>query len=89
MIGGIPQVPHTTVNQALLPFRQALPIWLMRDEIVSLINSNQVMLICGDTGCGKTTQVKYCQIKAVLRLGFSCNVSIFSFYFNMSHLVVL
>jgi Tfp pilus assembly pilus retraction ATPase PilT len=57
MIGGVPQVPHTTVNRELLPFRQALPIWSMRDDIVSLINSNQVVLVCGDTGSGKTTQV--------------------------------
>jgi len=75
MNGGIPQVPHATVNQELLPFRQALPIWSMRDDIVSLINSNQVVLICGDTGSGKTTQVKCCQIKAVFRLGFSCYIS--------------
>ena len=75
MNGGIPQVPHATVNQELLPVRQALPIWPMRDDIISLINSNQVVLICGDTGSGKTTQVKCCQIKAVLILGFSCNVS--------------
>jgi hypothetical protein len=75
MNGGIPQVPHATVNQELLPFRQALPIWSRRDEIVSLINSNQVVLICGDTGSGKTTQVKCCQIKVSYRLGFSYNVS--------------
>jgi hypothetical protein len=77
MNGGIPQVPHATINQELLPFRQALPIWSLRDDIVSLISSNQVVLVCGDTGSGKTTQVKFCQIKAFLRLGFSCNVSLY------------
>ena len=75
MNGGIPQVPYATINQELLPFRQALPIWSMRDDIVNLINSNQVVMISGDTGSGKTTQVKCCQIKAPLRLGFNCNIS--------------
>jgi HrpA-like RNA helicase len=62
MSGGCPQVPHAAVSQDLLSFRKALPIWLMRDDIVHLINSNQVVLISGDTGSGKTTQVKSCQI---------------------------
>jgi len=54
---GIPQVPYAAVNQELLPFRQALPIWAMRDDIINSINSNQVVVISGDTGSGKTTQV--------------------------------
>ena len=61
MSGGCLQVPHASVNQELLPFRKALPIWSMRDD-VTLINSNQVVLISGDTGSGKTKQVKCCQI---------------------------
>jgi len=62
MSGGRLQVPHESVNQELLPFRKALPIWSVRDDIVALINSNQVVLVSGDTGSGKTTQVKCCQI---------------------------
>jgi HrpA-like RNA helicase len=73
---GVPQVPYAAVNQGLLPFRQALPVWSMRENIVNSINSNQVVLISGDTGSGKTTQVKFCQIKAFLRLGSSCNISV-------------
>jgi HrpA-like RNA helicase len=54
---GFPQLPHAAVNQELLPFREVLPIWPMRDEIMNLINSNQVVVVSGDTGSGKTTQV--------------------------------
>ncbi|PSN46949.1 putative ATP-dependent RNA helicase YTHDC2 [Blattella germanica] len=39
---GIPQLPAATVNQELLPFRQSLPIWPMKDEIINSINNNQV-----------------------------------------------
>ncbi|NWZ34265.1 DHX36 helicase, partial [Brachypodius atriceps] len=38
-------------------FREKLPSYGMREELVKLINSNRVMVISGETGCGKTTQV--------------------------------
>ncbi|NWV60216.1 DHX36 helicase, partial [Malurus elegans] len=38
-------------------FREKLPSYGMREELVKLINNNPVMVISGETGCGKTTQV--------------------------------
>ncbi|NXB97960.1 DHX36 helicase, partial [Orthonyx spaldingii] len=38
-------------------FREKLPSYGMREELVKLINSNRVTVISGETGCGKTTQV--------------------------------
>lgn len=49
-----------TINAEKSPlqnFREKLPCWLKRDEIVKTIQKNQVVLIKGETGCGKTTQV--------------------------------
>jgi HrpA-like RNA helicase len=37
--------------------RQKLPAHSMRSEVVEACAQNQVVLICGTTGCGKTTQV--------------------------------
>jgi HrpA-like RNA helicase len=37
--------------------RSSLPIFLMKDEIMETIHNNPVVLIRGNTGCGKTTQV--------------------------------
>ncbi|MCO5611904.1 hypothetical protein L7F22_066163 [Adiantum nelumboides] len=37
--------------------RAKLPIAKFKNEIVSTIQKNQVVLIAGETGCGKTTQV--------------------------------
>lgn len=42
-----------------------LPISHFREEIVDAIGSNQVVIIAGDTGCGKSTQV-------TLMTGFLC-----------------
>ncbi|XP_051779882.1 ATP-dependent DNA/RNA helicase DHX36 isoform X1 [Erpetoichthys calabaricus] len=38
-------------------FREKLPSYEMRKEIVQLVKNNQVVVISGETGCGKTTQV--------------------------------
>lgn len=40
-----------------LEFRDKLPIAAMRSEIMSAINENPVVIIRGNTGCGKTTQI--------------------------------
>jgi HrpA-like RNA helicase len=37
--------------------RSSLPIWKCRQQIVSLIESNDTVIIIGETGCGKSTQV--------------------------------
>ncbi|XP_066599251.1 dosage compensation regulator mle isoform X2 [Prorops nasuta] len=37
--------------------RSALPVFPMKNEIMSAINDNPVIIIRGNTGCGKTTQV--------------------------------
>ena len=39
--------------------RSSLPIFAMKEEIMEAIHNNPVVLIRGNTGCGKTTQVNY------------------------------
>ncbi|CAK9052151.1 DExH-box ATP-dependent RNA helicase DExH1, partial [Durusdinium trenchii] len=41
----------------MLPMRQHLPAFHMAKEICSSVRDNQVTLILGATGCGKTTQI--------------------------------
>lgn len=57
VIPQIPPSPNYNANLNLTTARKKLPIWNMQDEIIELINNNQVVIISGDTGCGKTTQV--------------------------------
>ncbi|XP_013779316.1 probable ATP-dependent RNA helicase YTHDC2 isoform X2 [Limulus polyphemus] len=54
---GIPQVPQSRLDSELSSVRESLPIWPLRENIVKTIFHNQVVLLVGDTGCGKTTQV--------------------------------
>ena len=44
-----PQMAHARAN---------LPIAAFRDEIVRAVRRNRVVLVAGETGCGKTTQVR-------------------------------
>lgn len=41
----------------MLKFREKLPSYGKKKELVELINSNRVLVVSGETGCGKTTQV--------------------------------
>ncbi|CUM68559.1 uncharacterized protein PRCAT00006285001 [Priceomyces carsonii] len=43
--------------QELLAIRKSLPIYQHRDEIVNYIKRNQVTVILGETGSGKSTQI--------------------------------
>ncbi|KAI9810835.1 MAG: putative ATP-dependent RNA helicase dhr2 [Pycnora praestabilis] len=44
-------------SKSLLPIRKALPIWSHRDEIHHGLREKDVMLLVGETGSGKSTQV--------------------------------
>ncbi|KAJ8024338.1 ATP-dependent RNA helicase DHX36 [Holothuria leucospilota] len=43
--------------QEMQKFRKKLPSYSMKEKLTELINNNQVTVISGETGCGKTTQV--------------------------------
>lgn len=42
----------------LMKERSELPVFNSRDHILQAINNNPVVIIRGETGCGKTTQVR-------------------------------
>ncbi|KAL3510671.1 hypothetical protein ACH5RR_030072 [Cinchona calisaya] len=44
-------------GQKILEFRKSLPAYKEKDAILSSIANNQVVIISGETGCGKTTQI--------------------------------
>ncbi len=37
--------------------RKTLPIYAFRDEIVNTVKTHQILILVGETGSGKTTQI--------------------------------
>ena len=60
--------------QDIVTARQSLPIAAFREEIVDAIRSNQVILIAGETGCGKTTQVPQYLLEDAWYRGKGCRI---------------
>ncbi|KAH6793614.1 RNA helicase family protein [Perilla frutescens var. hirtella] len=52
-----PTVVHVKRPKDVEEQRMGLPIVMMEQEIMEAINENISVIICGETGCGKTTQV--------------------------------
>ncbi|KAJ3099000.1 hypothetical protein HDU97_003527 [Phlyctochytrium planicorne] len=42
--------------QDMLKFRKKLPSFNYRERILEVLNSSPVLILCGETGCGKSTQ---------------------------------
>ncbi|KAF2827354.1 pre-mRNA-splicing factor ATP-dependent RNA helicase PRP16 [Ophiobolus disseminans] len=50
--------PHLLKKRdALLPIRKSLPIWPQADTIKSSLKKNNILVLTGETGSGKSTQV--------------------------------
>ncbi|KAF8445365.1 P-loop containing nucleoside triphosphate hydrolase protein [Terfezia claveryi] len=58
----------------MLDYRKQLPIWSFKDEILNALDKEQVIIICGETGCGKSTQVPAFILENELSNGRACRV---------------
>ena len=63
------QLRHAVIAHPV--FDDALPIAERRAEIAALIHHHQVVIVCGETGSGKTTQLP----KICLELSFTCQTN--------------
>ena len=61
----VDQRQQRKTNLPVINFPESLPVSARRDEIAAAIDANQVVVIAGETGSGKTTQIP----KICLQLG--------------------
>ncbi|XP_072988062.1 DExH-box ATP-dependent RNA helicase DExH1 isoform X2 [Typha latifolia] len=47
----------TPSARAMQSFREKLPAYKVKDEFLKAVTANQVLVVSGETGCGKTTQL--------------------------------
>ncbi|KAJ4768713.1 ATP-dependent RNA helicase [Rhynchospora pubera] len=60
----------------LMEARAALPIAKLKDQFLGLLRENDVIVVCGETGCGKTTQVPQFILDDMIESGVGgfCNI---------------
>ncbi|KAL8938001.1 MAG: hypothetical protein Q9216_004129 [Gyalolechia sp. 2 TL-2023] len=64
----------TPTFQNMLRQRMTLPIWGFKDTILQTIHDNQITIVCGETGCGKSTQVPSFILERELSLDRACKI---------------
>uniref|UniRef100_A0AAQ4RSF4 RNA helicase n=1 Tax=Gasterosteus aculeatus aculeatus TaxID=481459 RepID=A0AAQ4RSF4_GASAC len=70
----IPMVPQRRSPTDLDSFRNALPVHERQGEIIQLIRDNRVVLVVGETGSGKTTQIPQFLLDECSRNGDPCRI---------------
>ena len=58
----------------MLTLRKTLPIWAFKDKLLEAVDKHQIVIVCGETGCGKSTQVPAFILEHELSHGRPCKV---------------
>ena len=74
IIGGSKGSFGKRTNLSILEQRQSLPVYKLKDQLIKAINDNQVLIVVGETGSGKTTQLTQyiCEAGFVARGTIGC-----------------
>ncbi|CAL5209964.1 unnamed protein product [Lathyrus oleraceus] len=67
---------ESSEGKRMLEFRSNLPAYNEKEAILSVISKNQVVIISGETGCGKTTQIPQFILESEIESihGAACNI---------------
>ncbi|KAI0146271.1 helicase associated domain-containing protein [Xylariaceae sp. FL1272] len=60
--------------QEMLQKRMQLPMWDFRQQVLETVEREQVVIVCGETGCGKSTQVPSFLLEHQLSQGRPCKI---------------
>ncbi|KAK8163670.1 P-loop containing nucleoside triphosphate hydrolase protein [Phyllosticta citrichinensis] len=68
------QKSSTPKYQHMLQAREQLPLARFKQDVLSAIEKNQVLILCGETGCGKSTQLPAFILENELASGRPCKI---------------
>ncbi|CCM00897.1 uncharacterized protein FIBRA_02943 [Fibroporia radiculosa] len=74
VIAGFQARQSSTAYQEMLRQRDQLPIARYRNEITSILDTSQILVLSGETGCGKSTQVPAFILEDRLSKGQPCKI---------------
>ncbi|KAF9620940.1 hypothetical protein IFM89_015337 [Coptis chinensis] len=57
--------PYSQRYFDILEKRKTLPVWQQKDEFLQALNANQSLILVGETGSGKTTQIPQFVLEAI------------------------
>lgn len=57
IIGGKKTSYGRKTDMTIVEQRQSLPIYKLRDDLIKAVTDNQILIVIGETGSGKTTQI--------------------------------
>lgn len=57
-------IPYTAQYHAILEKRKGLPVWEQKQAFIDLVAKHQVVVLVGETGSGKTTQIPQFMVEA-------------------------
>ncbi|XP_024401897.1 DExH-box ATP-dependent RNA helicase DExH3 [Physcomitrium patens] len=63
-------------GQRILEFRKSLPAYKQRDALLAAVARNQVVVVSGETGCGKTTQLPQYILESEIEAGRGATCSV-------------
>jgi pre-mRNA-splicing factor ATP-dependent RNA helicase DHX15/PRP43 len=61
--------PFSAKYYEILAQRQRLPVWEQRDDFMAMVKKNQTIVLVGETGSGKTTQIPSLMLEAGISRG--------------------
>ncbi|KAF7719449.1 DEAD box ATP-dependent RNA helicase [Penicillium ucsense] len=64
----------TPAFQRMMQGRMNLPIWNFKEEILSTLDTHQALIICSETGSGKSTQIPSYILEHAMLQGRHCKV---------------
>eukprot|EP00656_Telonema_subtile_P008765 TRINITY_DN14097_c0_g1_i5.p1 TRINITY_DN14097_c0_g1~~TRINITY_DN14097_c0_g1_i5.p1 ORF type:complete len:907 (-),score=256.57 TRINITY_DN14097_c0_g1_i5:33-2753(-) len=70
------QLQERPEYQRMLVTRHKLPMWGVRQELLDAVHRHAVVLVVGDTGCGKSTQVPQFLLDSMIESGLGAKAQV-------------